>query len=59
MDSIVECAKSACIKASVVGKFTNLLIKMDINGLIDMIGLLLAYGLKYLYKEIEYAYVLL
>lgn len=59
MDSIVECAKFACIKASVAGKFTNLSIKMDINGLIDMIGLLLAYGLKYLYKEIEYVYVLL
>ena len=54
-----EVIKLACVKASVVGKFTSLLIKMDINGLIGMIGLLLAYGLKYLYKEIKYVYVLL
>lgn len=58
MDSIVECAKFACVKASVAGKFTNLLIKMDINGQIDMIGLLLVYGQKCLRKEIKYVYVL-
>lgn len=30
---------------------------MDINGQIDMIGLLLAYGQKFLRKEIKYVYV--
>ena len=58
MDSIAECAKFACVKASVVRKFTNLLIKMDINGVISMIILLLVYGLKYLKKEKKYVYVL-
>lgn len=30
---------------------------MDINGLIGMINLLLAYGQKFLKKEIKYVYV--